>query len=724
LAVVDPAKIRRNDVVPPVYVEAAFLDGKPLPLAGGLAVPAGGERLELRFTALSLLDPSGVRFRYRLEGYETAWVEGAERSAHYTNVPPGEYVFRVVARNADGVWNLDGARLGLRVLPFWHQRASARVLVGALIAAGLLALFRLRVHQLRGRERLLVQRVAQRTQELSSEVAERRRAEEEVRRLNESLEARVRERTSQLEAAMRALESDIARRLAAEGALKAEKERLAVTLRSIGDAVIATDVEGRVLLLNRVAESLTGWTAAEAEGRALREVMPLVARETRAPVADPVRAVVETGRHFELPAQSLLVSREGREFVVADSAAPIRDASSRIIGVVIAFRDVTDKLRVEEQLRNAQKLEALGILAGGLAHDFNNLLTGIFGYIDLARTMRSSTDRVEHNLKSALSVLERARGLTRQLLTFSRAGQPITRPVPLAPLLEGAARFVLSGSAVSAVFDLAPGLWPCQADEQQIDQAVDNLLLNARQAMPDGGTIAIGAANEIVEVGTRLPLAPGRHVRIWIRDQGTGIPHELHTKVFDPFFTTKPSGSGLGLTTTYSIVKKHNGCIELVSEPGSGTTFTLHLPAAAETPAAAGAAEELPVTGEGRILVMDDEEYVRDVAREVLELLGYTVEAVADGDAAIAAFERARRTGAPFDLMILDLTVPGGLGGLATLAQVTAIEPAVRALATSGYSGDAVMADPQGHGFVGGLVKPFTIAELSAAVTAALSPRA
>jgi PAS domain S-box-containing protein len=676
--------------------------------------------LELRFTALSLADPAGVRFRYRLEGVDREWVRGSARSALYASVAPGEHVFRVEARNADGVWNHEGARLTLMVSPLWHQRALVRVLFGVLLLGSAVGFYRLRVRGLRRTEQRLRQRVAERTQQLSAEVAERRNAEDQIRHLNEELEGRVRARTGQLESAMRALEADIERRLAAEAALRAEKERLVVTLRSIGDAVIATDVDGQVVLMNRVAESLTGWPASEAQGRPLAEVMRLAERETRAPIDDPVRSVVEAGRHIELPAQALLVARDGREIVVADSAAPIRDPESRIVGVVIVLRDVTDKQRLEEQVRNAQKLEALGILAGGLAHDFNNLLTGVFGYIDLARTARSSTDQVEHSLKNAMSVLERARGLTRQLLTFTRAGQPITRPVELEPLLRGAARFVLSGSPVSAVFAIAPGLWPCQADEQQIDQAVDNLLLNARQAMPEGGTVTIGAENSIVEAASPLPLSAGRYVRLWIRDEGPGIPRELQEKVFNPFFTTKPSGSGLGLTTTYSIVKKHEGHVDLASAPGQGTTFSLYLPAAPEEAVRPDAGEEQAVTGEGRILVMDDEEYVRDVSSEVLELLGYGVETVSNGDAAAASFERARAGGAPFDLVILDLTVPGGLGGLATLARLKAIEPQVRALASSGYSADAVMADPRAHGFVGGLVKPYTIADISAAVAAAL----
>jgi PAS domain S-box-containing protein len=498
--------------------------------------------------------------------------------------------------------------------------------------------------------------------------------------------------------------------------LAAEKERLAVTLGSIGDGVIATDVAGCVVLMNRVAERLTGWSLAEAQGRPLREVLPLVDGESRQPQADPLTAVLAGADVRVLPAQSLLVRRDKREILIADSVAPIRDRESRTVGAVLAFRDVTERRKVEEQLQNAQKLEALGILAGGLAHDFNNLLTGIFGYVDLAHKRCTDDPKAFENLGKALSVLDKARGLAGQLLTFSRAGQPVTMPLALGELLRKSVDFGLSGSNVVCEMRIPEDLWPCRGDRRQIDQLVDNLLLNARQAMPMGGTITLVAENVIVPEDTRAAMRAGRYVRITVRDQGVGIPPELRARIFEPFFTTKTQGSGLGLTTSYSIVRKHNGYIDVESEPGVGTCFVVHLPASDEPVRYESPATSEPILGQGRLLVMDDEEYVRDVARQMLQELGYSVVVVRDGDEAVRAYERARDLSQPFDLVILDLTIPGGRGGSVVLARLRSIDPQVRALASSGYSGDPIMADPVSHGFVGRLTKPYTEVELGAAI--------
>jgi PAS domain S-box-containing protein len=695
-----PDAIRRNSFVPPVVLTGLRLFQRPV-VGGAPESPlrtAAGEAREIvlrpgqsdvtfEFAALNLVLPGQNQYAYTLEGFDASWSRvGSQRSATYTNLPHGDFVFRVRASNNHGLWNDQGLAIAVRVEPRWHERPALRALMLLLLGFSIFVGYGLRTRQLRARERELTRRVDERTAELHQ--------------LNEALEDRVAARTSEL---------------------AAEKERLAVTLRSIGDGVIATDVAGRVVLMNRVAEELAGWTLAEARGRPFSAILPLIDRETRRQQPDPIAAVLADGRALSLPTPSLLLHRDGRESLIADSAAPIRDQEGRVVGVVLVFRDVTEKRMVEEQLQSAQKLEALGILAGGLAHDFNNLLTGIFGYIDLARRSRDEPSKAEANLDKALSVLDKARGLSGQLMTFSRAGQPATAPFDLGSLLRTSARFVLSGSSVSCEQRVPDDLWPCLGDERQIEQVVDNLLLNARQAMPAGGIVWLGAENVTVPDEVRLPVEPGRYVRVSVRDHGPGVLPELRARIFEPFFTTKPGGTGLGLTTAYSIVRKHNGCIDVESAMGAGTTFTVLLPAASALVPAERGGDAEPRPGAGRILLMDDEAYLRDVAREMLEVLGYSVETVANGDDAIRAYEEARSGGKPFRALILDLTVPGGTGGLAVVSRLRTIDPRVCAVASSGYSSDAVMSNPEAHGFTGRLTKPFTMAELAEVLAQALA---
>jgi two-component system, cell cycle sensor histidine kinase and response regulator CckA len=486
--------------------------------------------------------------------------------------------------------------------------------------------------------------------------------------------------------------------------------------------VIATDVDGRVVLMNRVAEELTGWAAAAADGRSLREVLPLIERETRRAVPDPAGAVLAGGRVLSLPEQSVLVRRDGREILIADSVAPIRDQQSRIVGVVVVFRDVTERRRVEEQLQSAEKLEALGILAGGIAHDFNNLLTGVFGFVDLARRRAEDSQKARDTLGKALSVLDRARGLTAQLLTFSRTEQPVTAPLALGALIPRSVDFALSGSNVICQTTLPEDLWPCRGDERQLDQVIDNLLLNARQAMPHGGRITLVADNVVVPDDAAIPLGDGRYVRIRIRDQGPGIPAELRSRIFEPFFTTKADGTGLGLATSYSIVRKHGGYIDVESEIGHGTCFAVYLPISLDEARVSQAVSDDVPRGSGRILVLDDEDYVRDVAREVLEGLGYAVECAASGEEAVRLYEAARAAARPFDLVILDLTIPGGIGGVVVVQRLRESNPGLLAVASSGYSRDTVMTDPAAHGFAARLTKPYTAKELGTVVARLLAP--
>jgi PAS domain S-box-containing protein len=509
---------------------------------------------------------------------------------------------------------------------------------------------------------------------------------------------------------------DITERRRGELLLAQEKERLAVTLRSIGDGVITTDTTGRIVLLNKAAEALTGWKTEEATGRPLSEVFVIVNAHSRQPCEDPVAKVLKTGRIVELANHTHLIARDGRELVIADSGAPIRDSVSRVIGVVLVFRDITEKQKLNDSLQRAQKLESVGVLAGGIAHDFNNLLAGIFGYIDMADECieENKSEQARKHLSKALAVFERAKALTRQLLTFAKGGAPVRTTLPLAPLIQNSARFALSGSNVTCKFELPGDLWPCDCDENQIGQVIDNIVINAKQAMPMGGEIVIRAENVTeAQRGGGVQAHGSAYIRISIRDQGIGMPREILSRIFDPFFSTKEAGHGLGLATVHSIVQRHDGWIDVESEPGKGSTFHVVVPASQKVSAAEGGVQTVRHTGRGAILVMDDEEFMLEIVGTMLKGMGYTVVQAKNGREARQRFADAETSKKPFVATILDLTIPGGIGGRETAAELRKINPRAVIIAASGYSEDPIMAKPGDHGFTDKIIKPFRKPELS-----------
>ncbi|PKN44175.1 MAG: hypothetical protein CVU63_11080, partial [Deltaproteobacteria bacterium HGW-Deltaproteobacteria-20] len=347
--------------------------------------------------------------------------------------------------------------------------------------------------------------------------------------------------------------------------------------------------------------------------------------------------------------------------------------------------DITERFRAAESLQRAQKLESIGVLAGGIAHDFNNLLSALFGHLQLARLRKHDPETVDSHLSVAESAFEQARALTRQLLTFAKGGDPVVRLTSLSDVVERSARMAVSGSSCRLDFDLQEDLWPCAVDEHQVGQVINNLYINAVQAMPAGGTICVRARNWVVPA-TDPDEGDVPRVRLEVMDQGAGIPPEVRDRIFEPFYTTKAMGSGLGLATCYSILKKHGGSIDVTSSPGHGATFAVWLPA---RPGATLPPKAHPVTvprGSGSILVMDDEPSVLAAAVEMLQLLGYETRTASDGEEAVALYRRRMLAGRGFDAIIVDLTVPAGVGGLEALAKLRDIDPNVCAIASSGYS--------------------------------------
>jgi PAS domain S-box-containing protein len=510
-----------------------------------------------------------------------------------------------------------------------------------------------------------------------------------------------------------AAQQEILERRRAEELLADEKERLAVTLHSIGDGVITTDRDGRIVLLNKIAEELTGWRRDEAAGRRLDEVFYIINERTREPCDNPVDKVLKTGQIIGLANHTALIAKDGTERVIADSGAPIRDRQGDTVGVVLVFRDISEQQKMEEDLQKSQKLESIGILAGGIAHDFNNILTAILGNISLARMYAEPGDKMSEVLSDAESAFWRARDLTQQLLTFSKGGSPIKKTASIGELLRDTCGFVLSGSNVRCQLELPEDLWAAQFDVGQISQVINNLLINAQQAMPEGGVVVVRAENVYIGKRARVPLAKGRYIKISIRDHGVGIPEENLTRIFDPYFTTKQTGSGLGLATSYSIVKRHDGYIEVQSQVGKGTCFSVYLPASADSLTAEAARTHDELTGQGRILFMDDEEAVRRVGGEILKRLGYEVEFAAEGVEMLERYIEAKREARSFDAVVMDLTIPGGLGGKEAITRLLEVDPDAVAVVSSGYFNDPVMADFARYGFRGVIAKPYKVKELS-----------
>jgi len=407
----------------------------------------------------------------------------------------------------------------------------------------------------------------------------------------------------------------------------------------------------------------------------------------------------------------------GETFYFQTRLSPLKNSRGEIVGIVGVARDITERKKMAENKAKIEKLESLGILAGGIAHDFNNILTAIVGNISIAKTRGKEDDRVCASLEEAEKAAMRAKDLTQQLLTFSKGGEPIKRAVSAAELIKESAN-ILIGSRAKCDFSIPENLWPICADDGQMSQVFDNLLINASQAMPEGGLIKIKIENAVVSEGNEWQLDPGKYVRISIQDQGVGIPPQYLTKIFDPYFTTKHKGSGLGLTISYSVVNKHKGHIFVDSEPGLGSTFYLLLPATDQKVSEAAKPVETLSMCQGKILIMDDDEGIRRVCCNMLEHMGYEVVAAREGREAVDSYQKAKESGEPFDAVIMDLVVNDGVGGIEAMQILREINPQVKALVASGYSTDPVMADYKTYGFCGVITKPFGMKKLGEALHA------
>ncbi len=511
---------------------------------------------------------------------------------------------------------------------------------------------------------------------------------------------------------------DLTERRMAEEALRRNAEQLARSNRELQELadmlpqiVCESDNRGNLVFVNRNAYSTFGYS--EQEFRQGLNILQMIATHDRDRAEQNMRRVLngEDMRGGEYTA----VRKDGTTF-------PIVVYSDRIMreqqpdGMRSIVIDISDRKRTEAELQRVQRLESVGVLAGGIAHDFNNILTAIMGSVSLARAEAQTEQEGTQALSDAEEACHQARRLTHQLLTFAKGGEPIRQPTVLDDLLRKSSALASSGSKVRCEHTIPIQLWPVEIDAGQMSQVVHNLIINAVQAMPQGGVVQVSAQNVSITEHDGLPLSEGNYVKIGVRDYGVGIRAEHLHQVFDPYFSTKDDGSGLGLAISHSIVNKHDGLITVESRIEAGTVFCVYLPASEKEPEKFWLTEVETQAGCGKILVMDDEDIVRRTASLVLEHAGYEVHQVRDGEEAIAAYKSAKQTGSPFTLAILDLTVRGGLGGKDCLEQLRRIDPNVRAVVSSGYSNDPVMSDFRRYGFVGVIPKPFDRDELLKAV--------
>jgi PAS domain S-box-containing protein len=513
-----------------------------------------------------------------------------------------------------------------------------------------------------------------------------------------------------------ALMGALARRRSEEALQESERKYKAL-VETTATGFVILDEEGRVLDANSEYVRVSGHRSLEEiRGRC---VVEWTARHDRERNAQAVAACSRDGQAKDLQidychADGTLVP------VLINASVTEVDGVRRIVALL---RDISDRKRLEEALLRSEKLRSVGVLAGGIAHDFNNILTSILGNVSLMQVLLGGDDYAREHLDEIERASQRARELTRQLLTFSRGGEPIRRPFHLDPVIRESVTLALRGRASACQLSIPAGLWAVHGDEGQISQVIRNLVINASQAMGDGGTIEVSVVNQTVREGEVHTLSAGDYLVLAVGDHGQGIAEDDRSRIFDPYFTTKRDGRGLGLAVCHSVVVGHGGAITVDSQVGEGSVFRVYLPVAKAGVPVAAARETALMSGHGRVLIMDDEESVRRIAGKIVRALGYEVALASDGRDAIEKWQQAREKGCPFDVAIMDLTVSGGMGGLEAVGEIIALDPSAKAIVSSGYSQNPVMANYRDYGFCDVLAKPYSVVDVSRALFAVLSAK-
>ena len=474
------------------------------------------------------------------------------------------------------------------------------------------------------------------------------------------------------------------------------------------DGYLVTDTEGIILDANRAATNLFNVSRSLLIGKPLAIFVRSEEHLSfRTRLAEMKKGTVVQIENWEL----IMLSGKRTTFPVSITVGKVIASRGRTAELRWLLRDITKRKQLEEELQKADKLESLGVLAGGIAHDLNNFLTVILGNLSLVKRCTKEDHKATKYFQHMEEAIRQTGNLTGQMLTFAKGGKPLTKAVSVCRLIEEDSAFALSGSKTRCELFLAEDLPSVEVDRGQITQVITNLLINADQAMQEGGTIKIRAERlAVTGESDTLPLQSGNYVTLTITDEGAGISSQILPKIFDPYFSTKEHGSGLGLTICYSIVKKHGGHISVQSVEGNGTSFTIYLPVSSAQ-AEIEVHEDILISGEGKVLLMEDEVSVRETANEMLTFLGYEVELARDGVEAVRLYKDAFRSECPFDVVIIDLTVRGGMGGKVAVSELIKVDPDVKAIVSSGYSSDA-LSDYKKYGFYDVIAKPYMLQDL------------
>ncbi len=512
-------------------------------------------------------------------------------------------------------------------------------------------------------------------------------------------------------------------RLAAQRALETEKEYLSVTLKSIGEGVISTDTKGRIMLMNNAAEDLTGWTRDEAWSKNLNTVLNLIDQNSNRHITISAQEIIETEADKELSKeskpdkQSLLLSKNGQKYITKIDVSTIKNKKEEPVGLIVVFTDITDKLKIENELLKIQKMESISTLAGGIAHDFNNILTSLMNNLTLTRMGLNQDETADRRLNEAEIACRRGHELVKQLLYMSKETPPDIKPTALDKLVKEVALFSLRGSNCECFFDIQDNLAVIEADESQMHQLIGNLVINAMQAMPEGGAIDIVMENVLIRGNSKVPLPQGNYVKMLVKDSGCGMSDEQIERIYDPFYTTKKEGAGLGLTSCYSIVHKHNGFIKVDSIEGFGSTFAVYLPVSLDqTPEKEEVKKETEFHDSGRVLIMDDEPQIIEGLTKLLQKIGYSVTAAKNSKQAIDHYQESLENNDRFEFIILDLTIKGECGGKEVIRKIREIDSHVKAIVSSGYSSDTHGNHFSEYGFQQALNKPYTFEQLIAVI--------
>ena len=497
----------------------------------------------------------------------------------------------------------------------------------------------------------------------------------------------------------------------AEDAFRRSEAKFRGLIESSSDLIWEVNAEGVYMYVSPQVEPMLGYKPDEVLGKTPFDLMPPEEAKRIQAFFKDVTAKCESIRALE----NVNLHKDGRRIILETNGVPVLDEAGKVIGYRGMDRDITERKQAEEALQKMEKLKSVGTLAGGIAHDFNNILMGLFSNISIAKEDLPKDHPGFKSLEEAEKSMNRAIRLTKQLLTFAKGGAPVTESINLNDLIAKVVRFDLSGSNVKPVFEQPDDLWPAEVDKGQIQQVFSNLTINAKQAMPDGGNLYITLENADISKNAVPCLVQGKYIRITVTDEGIGIDRTHLDRIFDPYFTTKHAGNGLGLATVYSIINKHGGCINVDSQLGKGTTVTLYLPASKSQhlpETKQHEAERTTIKQTARILVMDDEEMVRNVVTTMLERSGYSVETAEGGEEAIEIYKQSMNAGNPFDIVIMDLTIPGGIGGKEAVKDILKINPEAKVIVSSGYANDPVMANYAEYGFYSIIAKPYTKSKL------------